>query len=122
MKITKINNKGVEIAIIESQDVILTDTQSALDLIATIAYETGCYRFVINKEAVIEDFFKLSTGIAGDILQRFTIYQIKIAICGDFSIYTSKSLKDFIYESNKGNSIYFTSTKEEAIDKLLKTK
>lgn len=122
MKITKINNEGIEIAIIESQEVILTDVQSALDLMATVSYEFGCDRIVINKEAVIEDFFKLSTGIAGDILQRFVIYQTKFAIYGDFSVYTSKPLKDFIYESNKGNSIYFSATQEEAIDKLSNAK
>ncbi|MCR2013837.1 DUF4180 domain-containing protein, partial [Bacillus cereus] len=50
MKITKINNNGIEIAIVESKDLVLTDVQSALDLMATISYETGCDRFAINKE------------------------------------------------------------------------
>lgn len=122
MKLTKINNNGIEIAIVESKDLVLTDVQSALDLMATISYETGCDRFAINKEAIIEDFFKLSTGIAGDILQRFSNYRTKFAVWGDFSIYTSKALRDFIYESNKGNCIYFTSTQEEAIGKLSNTK
>lgn len=122
MKITKVNNNGIEVAVVESKDIILQDVQSALDLMATISYEVGCNRFIINKEAVVEDFFKLSTGIAGDILQKFSNYQMKFAIYGDFSIYTSKALKDFIYESNKGNSIYFISTQEEGIDKLSNAK
>lgn len=116
------NKNGIDIAIVQSQDLILIDIQSALDLIATIDYEVGCNRFVIKKEAVIEDFFKLSTCIAGDILQKFINYHIKFAVYGDFSIYTSKPLNDFIYESNKGNNIYFTSTVEEAIDRLAKAK
>lgn len=70
MKITKINNNGVEIAIVQSQDLIITDVQSTLDLIATRDYEARCRRFVINKEAVIEDFFKLSIGIAGEIYKN----------------------------------------------------
>lgn len=37
---------------------------------------------------------------------------------GDFSIYTSKSLKDFIYECNKGKNIFFTSDVEQAIKRL----
>ena len=122
MKITKINNNGVEVAIVESNDIILRDVQSALDLMATVSYEVGCNRFIINKEAIIEDFFKLSTGIAGGILQKFSNYRVKLAICGDFSVYTSKALKDFIYESNKGNNIYFISTQEEGIDRLSNAK
>lgn len=122
MKITKINNNGVEVAIVESNDIILRDVQSALDLMATVSYEVGCNRFIINKEAIIEDFFKLSTCIAGEILQKFSNYRVKLAIWGDFSVYTSKALKDFIYESNKGNNIYFISTQEEGIDRLSNAK
>jgi hypothetical protein len=42
----------------------------------------------------------------------------KLAIVGDYSKYTSKPLKDFIYESNNGNSIYFVPSVEEALLKL----
>jgi hypothetical protein len=67
---------------------------------------------------VIEDFFVLSTRIAGEILQKFITYQFKLAIVGDFSGYTSKPLKEFIYESNKGKEIFFVSSEEDAIEKL----
>ncbi|MBR5805712.1 MAG: DUF4180 domain-containing protein, partial [Oscillospiraceae bacterium] len=44
----------------------------------------------------------------------------RIAIYGDYSRYTSKPLRDFIYESNKGKSVFFVATKEEAIEMLTK--
>ena len=111
-----INN--VSIAVASSTQPHIVDVQSALDFIATIQYETGCSRVALNKEAISEDFFRLSTGLAGEILQKFTNYQMKLAIIGDFSRYTSKPLKDFIYESNQGNAIFFCSTEEEAVNKL----
>ncbi|WP_042993841.1 DUF4180 domain-containing protein, partial [Bacillus thuringiensis] len=43
---------------------------------------------------------------------------VKIAIVGDFSMYTSKSLKDFIYECNKGKDIFYLATEQQAIEKL----
>jgi ABC-type polysaccharide/polyol phosphate transport system ATPase subunit len=43
---------------------------------------------------------------------------MKIAIVGDFSVYQSKSLKDFMYESNKGKTMFFVSTEKEAVEKL----
>ena len=64
----------------------------------------------------------LSTGIAGEILQKLCNYRVKIAIFGDFSHYTSKPLHDFIYESNNGDSCFFTATKEEALQKLSSAK
>ena len=65
----------------------------------TIKYETNCNKIALNKSAILEDFFILSKGLAGEILQKFINYQIKFAIYGDYSKYTSKPLKDFIYES-----------------------
>lgn len=45
-------------------------------------------------------------------------YGGKLAIYGDFSSYTSKPLKDFIFESNKGKNFFFVATKEEAVQKI----
>lgn len=106
-------------AIIHSDDILITDVQSALDLIATVRFETGCDCIAITKSAVVEDFFALSTGIAGAILQKFVTYRVKLAIIGDYSRYASKPLRDFIYESNNGSHIFFVETEEEAIERLV---
>ena len=111
MEIKKIN----DIAVVKSDEIIMADVQSAMDLIMNVKYETG---IVLNKEAVTEDFFILSKGIAGEILQKFINYQIKFAVCGDFSKYTSKPLKDFIYESNKGKDIFFVPDTDTAVKML----
>lgn len=107
-----------DIAIVNSKEVVIKDVQSAIDFIMTIKYETNCSKIALNKSAIIEDFFILSKGLAGEILQKFINYQIKFAIIGDYSKYTSKPLKDFIYESNKGKDIFFVATEDEAV-KLL---
>lgn len=60
--------------------------------------------------------------MAGEILQKFINYHVKIAIYGDYSVYTSKPLRDFIYESNHGKDVFFVETKEEAIQKLVDCK
>ena len=65
-------------------------------------YEAETSNIVINKNLIAEDFFILSTGFAGEVLQKYINYGGRIAIYGDYSHYTSKPLKDFIYESNKG--------------------
>jgi hypothetical protein len=116
----KILGEKNDIALIIADEIVIEDAQSALDLIATAQYETDCDKYIINKSCVVDDFFILSTGIAGEILQKFINYRKKIAIVGDYSKYTSKPLKDFIYECNNGNSIYFVSTVEEALLKLSK--
>jgi hypothetical protein len=118
MKINMIKQSNIEIAIVSSREVIITDVQSALDFMASIQYETGCSNIILNKSAICEEFFNLSTKLAGEILQKFVNYHVKIAIVGDFSTYTSKSLKDFIYESNNGNDVFFLANETEAIEKF----
>lgn len=118
MNINVIKENDVEIAVVNSSEVLITDVQSALDFIATVGFETGCHRIVLNKSAICEDFFDLKTRLAGEVLQKFINYNVKVAIVGDFSVYNSKSLRDFIYESNKGKNIFFLSDEEKAIDKL----
>ena len=121
MNITTITENKINIAIISSNENLITNAQSALDLIMTVEYGTKSNRIIINKDNICEDFFILSTGIAGEILQKFINYGFKIAIYGDYSKYTSKPLKDFIYESNSGKNIFFVNTQEEAIKKLKQT-
>ena len=116
MKIELLREK--EIAVVSSNEKIITDTQSALDLVMTVKYETGTNKIIMDKRNISDEFFVLSSGMAGEILQKFINYHIKIAIYGDYSGYTSKPLKDFIYESNKGKDVFFVSTFDEAVDML----
>ncbi|KGK88101.1 cytoplasmic protein [Desulfosporosinus sp. HMP52] len=118
MKINTVKHNNIEIAVVVSSEILITDVQSALDLMATIRYETGCDRIIFYKSAICEEFFDLRTKLAGEILQKFVNYHVKIAIVGDFSAYTSKSLKDFIYESNNGKDIFFLPNELQAVQKL----
>ena len=118
MKIQTIPANGETIALVESGETLVSNVQSALDLMATVRYETGADRLALSKAALDERFFVLSSGLAGDILQKFVNYQLAVAIVGDYSGYTSKPLRDFIYESNNGSHVFFLATLEEAIEKL----
>lgn len=118
MKTEVLRKNNKKVAVVSSDDLLITDVQSALDLVMTIKYETGCTDIAINKEAVTEEFFVLSTCLAGEILQKFINYGVRFAVYGDFSGYTSKPLKDFMYESNNGKDIYFQPDVFLAVDKL----
>ncbi|GFI49721.1 hypothetical protein IMSAGC020_00921 [Lachnospiraceae bacterium] len=118
MKTEVIKKNNIKVVVVSSDELLITDVQSALDLIMTVKYETDCTNIAINKEAVVKDFFVLSTCLAGEILQKFINYGVRFAIYGDFSEYTSKPLRDFMYESNKGKDIYFQPDASLAVDKL----
>ena len=110
--------RGREIIVVVTGKNAIVDAQSALELAMRVRYETGAEKIAVDKRAVIDDFFILSTGIAGEALQKFINYHVKAAFFGDYSRYTSKPLKDFIYESNRGHDFFFTATRDEALEKL----
>ena len=118
MNRSTVQANGATIALVEAEETLVSDVRSALDLMATVRYETGADCLALPKAALDERFFVLSSGLAGDILQKFVNYQMKLAIYGDFSGYTSKPLRDFIYESNQGNHVCFVPTQSEAIERL----
>lgn len=121
MTLQKIETGGVVCALVQSDGPVIVDPQSALDILMRAKYETGTKNIVIDKALIAEEFFVLSSGLAGEILQKYINYGGRIAIYGDFSHYTSKPLKDFIYESNQGRDVFFAATQEEAIAMLARS-
>ncbi len=114
MTVTPYTTDTGSYALVESDEVLIFNVQSALDMMMSVCYQADTDRIALPKSAVAEDFFILSSGLAGDVLQKFVNYGVKLAIYGDFSRYTSKPLRDFIVESNCGNHVFFTATAAQA--------
>lgn len=107
------NNKDVQIAEITA-DVIISNGQVFLDIVMNQPAD----RIIIHKNSLDESFFDLRSGLAGEILQKVVNYRMRLGIVGRFDGYESKSLKDFMFESNRSNTIVFVSTIEEAMERL----
>lgn len=95
----------------------IQSSQEALEILINCAYE-GAEKIIIHADQLMPAFFDLKTGIAGEILQKVSTYQLRLAIVGDFSQYNSKSLRDFIFESNKVGRVNFVASVEEAKERL----
>ena len=119
MKINITLSNGISIAEIQSEEVELKDVGTALDLIGNCGYQ-GANIIILQKSNIIPEFFDLKNGIAGEILQKFSTYDFQLFIVGDFSAYTSKSIQDFIRESNRIGRINFVSSWKEAKERCTK--
>ena len=119
MKMKIIAQNNLIVAVVECDSPQITSAQSALELLMEAQYEFECSRLAVPKEALPEDFFILRTCLDGEILQKFINYHGKIAVFGDFSGYRSKSLRDFIYESNNGRDVFFVPSQDEAVRCLM---
>jgi hypothetical protein len=107
----QINIKNETVTEIISNLIIIRNSQDALDTMAS--YSTGY--LILHEYNFEKDFFDLSTGMAGEILQKFTNYRVRLAIIGNFAKFKSKSLQAFIYESNKNSEYLFVNSVGEAL-------
>lgn len=108
---------GNRIAEIVSDSEMINTPEDMLDIIADAGYN-GCIGLIIYEKNLSREFFDLKTGLAGEILQKFSNYRMQLAIVGDFLNIKSKSLRDFIRESNKTGRICFVESLDEAIQFL----
>lgn len=95
--------------------------QDGLDIVGNSIYG-GSYKIIIHELGLASEFFDLKTGLAGEILQKFSNYNCELAIVGDFSKYSSKALEDFIRESNRQGRINFVDSIDQAKVVLLKNR
>lgn len=107
------------IAEVSSEEILIKNTQDGLDILGNLYYQ-DIDKIIVYEKNISPEFFDLKTGIAGEILQKFSNYRVKLAIIGDFTKYSSKSLQDFIFESNKTRHINFVKSLSEALEKLSK--
>ncbi len=118
---------GVELIIFEvnrqviaepdTKQMVIDEPQDALDLMANASYQ-GAGSVILYETSLNPAFFDLRSGLAGEVMLKFTNYRMKLAVIGEFKKYQSKSLQAFIAESNRGNQFYFVPDRETAIAKL----
>ena len=118
MNTTALTHNGQTVAFIDSPTPCIYTAADGMDIIATAHYELSAAGCIIMKTALDETFFDLSTGLAGEIMQKFSNYRMKAAIVRDFSAYESNALKSFIYESNKIGHVLFLPTVDDALQAL----
>lgn len=106
-----------KVAELHSEKILIGSLQEGIDLIGNLYYQ-GFDCAILYAKNLPAEFFDLKTKFAGEILQKFTTYRIRLAIVGDFSVYDSKSMRDFIFESNKGRQVNFVDSLEEALRML----
>ena len=98
---------GVPVVVCDADGPPVGGVQDALDLIGAAFGRSD----VVALPAARLDarFFTLSTGLAGEIMQKFVNYRIRLAIVGDISehLAASSALRALVHESNRGRQIWF---------------
>ena len=110
------NKKYIELI---STNKPLSTENDALDLIA-LCWEHEANALMIHYAALSEDFFKLKTKVAGNIIQKFINYGIKAAAIIPQETIQNGRFKEMAMETNKGNHFRLYESNEDAEKWLLK--
>ncbi len=109
--------ENTRIAEIDSNEILINSNEDAFQLLVDVYYQ-DFDRIILYEHQLTPDFFDLKNGMAGEILQKFSNYRVKLAIVGEFSNYTKESILQFISESNKMKHINFVKNLEDALQVL----
>jgi hypothetical protein len=83
--------------------------QDAIDLIGDASYWHHATWVAVRVEDLPDGFFALSSGVAGEIVQKFAQYGVGLAVVGDVASYevSSTPFRDWVRESNRGWQLWF---------------
>ena len=76
---------GIKVAELNSDKVLIQQIQDGLDLLADLYY-LGFDKIIIGEQNIVPDFFDLKNKMAGEILQKFSNYKMKLTIVGSFQL------------------------------------
>ncbi|SHN43559.1 DUF4180 domain-containing protein [Cryptosporangium aurantiacum] len=93
---------------VDAEGAVLGDERAVMDLIGD-AFAERAEWVVVPVERLGPEFFRLRSGVAGAVVQKFANYRLGLAVVGDISRYVaaSEALRDFVRESNRGRQLWF---------------
>ena len=92
----------------DARDLILAESQSTAEMIVQPA------------SRLVDEFFHLSSGVAGAFVQRFANLRMRLAIVGDVSKWEAESqaFGDFVRKSNRRRDLWFVPDASALEEKL----
>ncbi|MFI6083946.1 DUF4180 domain-containing protein [Streptomyces sp. NPDC051217] len=114
-----VEHHGVPVLVLDAEGAPIATAQDALDLLVSASYE-GAELVAVPAGRFDDSFYDLSSGLAGEILQKLANYRLRLAVFGDIShhLRASKALPDLVRESNRGRDVWFVADLDELTARL----
>lgn len=99
---------GQAVLVLDEEGPPIEGGRSAVDLVGK-ALSIGAGLVAIPTARLAPGFLTLRTRMAGEAIQKFVTYRIRVAIVGDIAgaVAASDALRDFVRESNRGRHVWF---------------
>ena len=81
--------------------------------------EQGANRFILGDSNFAPEFYDLTTGLAGELLQKLSNYSARLAIVGTFDMVASNRFRELMAEANKGSQVHFARSRDDVLSWLM---
>lgn len=95
----------------------LETERQVTDLVGNASF-AGAEYVLVNARDLAPEFFDLSSGLAGTVLQKFSNYRLTLIVVGYDQSQASESLRALIAESQRGGVVWFVDSRDEALARL----
>lgn len=113
------DSSGIRVLHLEAEGEPISTSDDASDLVGT-AWSHNANLIAVPVERLDSEFFRLRSGIAGEITQKLVNYRLRLAVVGDITehIKASGALRDYVWESNGGDQVWFVDDEAALSEKL----
>lgn len=114
-----VEHHGIPVLVLDAVGPPIATVQDALDLLVSASYE-GAELVAVPAGRFDDSFYDLSSGLAGEILQKLANYRLRLAVFGDIShhLRASVALPDLVREANRGRDVWFVADLDELTTRL----
>ena len=112
---TIIDMAGTQLA--ELTEGVISSERDATDVVGNASF-LGADRVLLRAEQLAPEFYDLSSGLAGAVMQKFSTYRVGLIVVGYDSSAASDSLLALIRESNRGSTVWFVADTHTALSRL----
>ena len=112
-------SNGIRVLHVPAEGPAIATPDDASDLVGD-AWAHQASLVAVPVERLDPKFFRLKSGIAGELMQKLVNYRLRLAVVGDIAEHVAKSdaLRDFVWESNRGEQIWFVENEAALAEKL----
>lgn len=110
-------NSQTYVECLPNQDQLASEA-NALDLVAACG-ECGTNRLMLHASNLPEDFYQLNTGLAGEVLLKFSNYRLRVAAVLTPELVNQGRFREMALETNRGNQFRIFYDRQSAQDWLI---
>lgn len=109
---------GMQVMVCDPDGPLIATEEDALGLIGAVFL--GAQVVAVPADRLDPSFFSLGTRFAGEIMQKFVNYRLRLAVIGDISqhVERSEALRALVHESNRSDHVWFVADLDALDTKL----